>query len=84
VAEASLQTGFKLTADQLEAAITDKTKWLIFNSPSNPTGAGYTWEELKELTDVLMRHPYVWVMTDDMYEHLAYDDRSSHGFTTAR
>ncbi|MCY4336928.1 MAG: pyridoxal phosphate-dependent aminotransferase [Litoreibacter sp.] len=74
VAEASLQTGFKLTADQLEAAITDKTKWLIFNSPSNPTGAGYTWDELKELTDVLMRHPHVWVLTDDMYEHLAYDD----------
>ena len=74
VAEASLQTGFKLTADQLEAAITDKTKWLIFNSPSNPTGAGYTRGELKELTDVLMRHPHVWVMTDDMYEHLAYDD----------
>ena len=74
VAEASLQTGFKLTADQLEAAITPKTKWLIFNSPSNPTGAGYTWDELKELTDVLMRHPHVWVMTDDMYEHLAYDD----------
>ncbi|MFK7837961.1 MAG: pyridoxal phosphate-dependent aminotransferase [Sulfitobacter sp.] len=74
IAEASLQTGFKLTADQLEAAITDKTKWLIFNSPSNPTGAGYTREELKELTDVLMRHPHVWVMTDDMYEHLVYDD----------
>ncbi|MFK7941023.1 MAG: pyridoxal phosphate-dependent aminotransferase [Roseovarius sp.] len=74
IAEASLQTGFKLTADQLEAAITPKTKWLIFNSPSNPTGAGYTWDELKELTDVLMRHPHVWVMTDDMYEHLAYDD----------
>ncbi len=74
VAEASLQTGFKLTADQLEAAITDKTKWLIFNSPSNPTGAGYTWDELRMLTDVLMRHPHVWVMTDDMYEHLVYDD----------
>ncbi len=74
IAEASLQTDFKLTADQLEAAITDKTKWLIFNSPSNPTGAGYTWDELKELTDVLMRHPHVWVMTDDMYEHLVYDD----------
>ncbi len=74
IAEASLQTGFKLTADQLEAAITDKTKWLIFNSPSNPTGAGYTREELKQLTDVLMRHPHVWVMTDDMYEHLVYDD----------
>jgi aspartate aminotransferase len=73
VAEASIQTGFKLTADQLEAAITPKTKWFIFNSPSNPTGAGYTWAELKELTDVLMRHPHVWVMTDDMYEHLVYD-----------
>lgn len=74
VAEASIQTGFKLTADQLEAAITDKTKWLIFNSPSNPTGAGYTRDELKELTDVLLRHPHVWIMTDDMYEHLVYDD----------
>lgn len=74
IAEASLQTGFKLTADQLESAITDKTKWLIFNSPSNPTGAGYTRDELKEITDVLMRHPHVWVMTDDMYEHLVYDD----------
>lgn len=73
IAETSLQTKFKLTADQLEAAITPKTKWLIFNSPSNPTGAGYSREELKELTDVLTRHPQVWVMTDDMYEHLAYD-----------
>ena len=73
VAETSIQTNFKLTADQLEAAITPKTKWFIFNSPSNPTGAGYSWEELKALTDVLMRHPHVWVMSDDMYEHLAYD-----------
>ncbi|MEM9583665.1 MAG: pyridoxal phosphate-dependent aminotransferase [Pseudomonadota bacterium] len=73
VAEASIQTNFKLTADQLEAAITDKTKWFIFNSPSNPTGAGYSRAELKELTDVLLRHPHVWIMTDDMYEHLAYD-----------
>ena len=73
IAEASSQTAYKLTADQLEAAITPKTKWLIFNSPSNPTGAAYTAEELKELTDVLMRHPHVWVMTDDMYEHLVYD-----------
>jgi len=69
-----LQTGFKLTADQLEAAITPNTKWFLFNSPSNPTGAGYTWDELKELTDVLMRHPHVWVMTDDMYEHLTFGD----------
>ena len=74
VAEASLQTGFKLTPDQLEAAITPRTKWLIFNSPSNPTGAGYTWDELKGLTDVLLRHPHVWVMSDDMYEHLTFGD----------
>ncbi len=73
VVEAPLETGFKLTAAQLEAAITPRTKWLIFNSPSNPTGAGYTWQELKSLTDVLLRHPHVWIMTDDMYEHLAYD-----------
>ena len=73
VAEASVQTGYKLTADQLAAAITPKTKWFIFNSPSNPTGAGYTRDELRELTDVLMRHPHVWVMTDDMYEHLVFD-----------
>ncbi len=74
ITEASLQTGFKLTADQLEAAITPNTKWFLFNSPSNPTGAGYTWDELKELTDVLMRHPHVWIMTDDMYEHLTFGD----------
>ena len=73
IAPARLESAFKLTPDQLEAAITPKTKWLIFNSPSNPTGAGYSRAELKELTDVLMRHPHVWVMTDDMYEHLAYD-----------
>ncbi len=74
IAETSIQTKFKLTPDQLEAAITPKTKWFIFNSPSNPTGAGYSREELKALTEVLLRHPHVWVMTDDMYEHLAYDD----------
>ena len=68
-----LQTGYKITPDMLEAAITPKTKWFIFNSPSNPTGAGYSRAELKALTDVLMRHPHVWVMTDDMYEHLAFD-----------
>lgn len=73
IAEASIQTNYKLTADQLEAAITPNTKWFIFNSPSNPTGAGYNWEEMKELTDVLMRHPHVMIMSDDMYEHLAYD-----------
>jgi len=74
IAPATLENNFKLTPEQLEAAITPNTKWLIFNSPSNPTGAGYSREELKALTDVLMRHPHVWVMTDDMYEHLAYDD----------
>ena len=72
--ETSIENGFRLTAEQLEAAITPKTKWFIFNSPSNPTGAGYSREQLKELTDVLARHPHVWIMSDDMYEHLAYDD----------
>ena len=68
--------GFKLRPEDLEAAITPKTKWLILNSPSNPTGAAYTAEDMKALTDVLKRHPHVWVMTDDMYEKLVYD-----GFT---
>jgi aspartate aminotransferase len=72
--ETKLEDGFKLRADKLEAAITPKTKWLIFNSPSNPSGAAYTHAELKALTDVLMRHPHVWTLTDDMYEHLVYDD----------
>ena len=71
---AGIETDFKLTSEQLEAAITPRTKWFIFNSPSNPTGAGYTRAELKGLTDVLMRHPHVWVMSDDMYEHLVFDD----------
>ncbi len=71
---ATLENNFKITPAQLEAAITPKTKWFIFNSPSNPTGAGYTWDELKALTDVLMRHPQVWIMSDDMYEHLVFDD----------
>ncbi|WP_116598626.1 pyridoxal phosphate-dependent aminotransferase [Primorskyibacter marinus] len=72
--ECGIEAGFKMTPEQLEAAITPKTKWLIFNSPSNPTGAGYSRDELKGLTDVLLRHPHVWVMTDDMYEHLVFDD----------
>ncbi|MCB6178842.1 pyridoxal phosphate-dependent aminotransferase [Rhodobacter sp. Har01] len=71
---ATLETAFKITPDQLEAAITPRTKWFIFNSPSNPTGAGYSRSELKALTEVLMRHPQVWVMSDDMYEHLVFDD----------
>jgi len=76
---AGIETGFKLTPAALEAAITPRTKWFIFNSPSNPTGAGYTRDELKALTDVLIRHPQVWVMSDDMYEHLVFGDFS---FTT--
>jgi aspartate aminotransferase len=64
---------FKLTPEALEAAITPKTKWVILNSPSNPTGAAYTAADLKALADVLLRHPHVWIMTDDMYEHLLYD-----------
>ncbi|MCV2864971.1 pyridoxal phosphate-dependent aminotransferase [Albidovulum sediminicola] len=72
--ECGIETDFKLTPEKLEAAITPKTKWFIFNSPSNPTGAGYTAAELKALTDVLMRHPHVWIMSDDMYEHLVFDD----------
>jgi aspartate aminotransferase len=69
----SMESGFKLTAEQLEMAITPKTKWFLLNSPSNPTGAAYTYAELKALTDVLVRHPHVHVMTDDMYEKLTYD-----------
>ncbi len=74
VAEAGLETGFKLTPEVLEAAITPATKWLIFNSPSNPTGAAYSAAELRGLTDVLLRHPHVWILTDDMYEHLVFDN----------
>ncbi|MEM9225611.1 MAG: pyridoxal phosphate-dependent aminotransferase, partial [Pseudomonadota bacterium] len=66
-------TNYKLSADALEAAITPKTKWLVLNSPSNPTGAAYSRAELRSLADVLLRHPQVWVLTDDMYEHLVYD-----------
>ena len=67
------EQGFKLQPAALEKAITPKTKWIILNSPSNPTGSAYTRDELKAITDVLVRHPHVWVMTDDMYEHLVYD-----------
>jgi|TARA_B110000259_G_scaffold36771_1_gene41539 aspartate aminotransferase len=74
IAEANFDNNYKLTAKDLEAAITPNTKWFIFNSPSNPTGAGYNWSELKALTNVLKRYPNIWIMTDDMYEHLAYDD----------
>jgi len=76
----SMTAGFKMTPQALERAITDKTKWLILNSPSNPTGSAYTRKELKALTDVLVEYPHVWVLTDDIYEHLVYDDFI---FTTA-
>ncbi len=72
--EGNMQTGYKITPEQLDAAITPKTKWFIFNSPSNPSGAAYTRAELKALTDVLLKHPQVWVMSDDMYEHLVFGD----------
>lgn len=74
VAAASIENNYKLTAQELESSISDKTKWFIFNSPSNPTGAGYSREELKALTDVLLKYPHVWIMSDDMYEHLSYDN----------
>ncbi len=69
-----IENGYKLQPEDLERAITPRTKWVILNSPSNPSGAAYTRDELKALTDVLMRHPQVWVLTDDMYEHLTYGD----------
>ncbi len=68
------ENGFKLQAADLEKAITPKTKWLILNSPSNPSGAAYTRAELQAIADVLLKHPQVWVLTDDMYEHLVFDD----------
>ena len=70
------ENGFKMRAEDLEAAITPKTKWVMLNSPSNPTGAAYAWDEMKALTDVLMRHPNILILPDDMYEHIVYD-----GFT---
>ena len=73
-AEAKAEDGYKLKPEALEAAITPKSKWLILNSPSNPSGAAYTEAELRALGDVLIRHPHVWIMSDDMYEHLVYDD----------
>ncbi|APF38140.1 pyridoxal phosphate-dependent aminotransferase [Chelatococcus daeguensis] len=73
-AEARLEDNFKLRPEALDRAITKKTKWVILNSPSNPSGAAYSFAEMKALTDVLVRHPHVWVLTDDMYEHLVYGD----------
>ncbi|KQY30900.1 aspartate aminotransferase [Caulobacter sp. Root487D2Y] len=72
--ETTAESGFKITPQALEAAITPKTKWLIINSPSNPSGGAYTRAELQAIADVLLRHPQVWVLTDDMYEHLVFDD----------
>jgi aspartate aminotransferase len=76
--EGAEKTGFKITPAQLEKAITPRTKWFLFNSPSNPTGAAYTKAELKGLTDVLVRHPHVWFLSDDIYEHVIYDDFEFH------
>ncbi len=72
IVPAGIETGFRITPEALAAAITPRTKWFIFNSPSNPTGAGYDADRLRALTDVLLAHPHVWVMSDDMYEHIAY------------
>ncbi len=72
--ETKLENDFKLQPADLDAAITKKTKWIILNSPSNPSGAAYSWTEMKAITDVLVRHPQVWILTDDMYEHLVYGD----------
>jgi aspartate aminotransferase len=77
--DASIETGFKISAADLDSAITANTKWVIINSPGNPSGAAYTADEMKALTDVLRRHPHVWVLADDIYEHLVYD---GHEFTT--
>ena len=70
----SEENGFRLTPEALERAITPRTKWLILNSPSNPTGAAYTTKELRALADVLLKHPQVWILSDDIYEHVTYDD----------
>ncbi len=74
IVDCPASSGFKMTPEQLEAAITPKTKWLFICSPSNPTGAGYTRDDLKGLAEVLLRHEHVWVFSDDIYEHLVYDD----------
>ena len=79
IVEAKLEDGFKLQPEALAAAITPRTKWVIFNSPSNPTGAAYARDEVKALTDVLLKHENVWVLSDDIYEHLVYD---GFAFTT--
>ena len=72
------ETGFKITPEDLERAITPKTKWFILNSPSNPSGAAYTVNELRALAEVLKRHPHVWIISDEIYEHIVYDGFESH------
>ena len=72
--DTKIEKGFKLQAEDLDRAITPRTKWVVLNSPSNPSGAAYTHDELKAVTEVLVRHPHVWILTDDMYEHLTYGD----------
>jgi aspartate aminotransferase len=70
----SIETGFRITPEALDRAITPKTKWIIFNSPSNPSGAAYSAAQLRAIADVLLKHPHVWILTDDMYEHLLFDN----------
>jgi aspartate aminotransferase len=72
--KAGADQNYKITAAQVEAAITPQTKWLLLNSPSNPSGAAYSADELKAIAEVMRRHPHVWIMTDDMYEHILYDN----------
>jgi aspartate aminotransferase len=74
IVNTTIDKNFKLQPEDLERAITPKTKWVLLNSPSNPSGAAYSYDEMKKLTDVLVRHPHVWVLTDDIYEHLVYGD----------
>ena len=74
IVEADMESGYRITPEQLEAAITPRTKWVILNSPSNPSGAGYGADHMRGLTEVLLRHPQVWVLADDIYEHLVFDD----------
>lgn len=75
---AGIEADFKITPKQLEAAITAKTKWIIFNSPSNPSGAAYSYDEIKALTDIILKYPHVWVLADDIYEHIIYEDFKFH------
>ena len=74
IIECPIEQNFKLKPEQLEAKITERTKWIVLNSPSNPTGAAYSYDEMKALTDVLVKHPNVWILTDDIYEMIVYDD----------